>query len=137
MGQILSERHRNNYPLTCLKLVRFVELTEDGKKSTIETRVKQINEFLRKKHGDSAKLIKIETKQTAEETVRFLNKTIRSIRDEPETITTFVIELYEELVRIKDGDYRGIHNDIEVALEVVPNSSIRRIVSLCRSNKLR
>ena len=137
MGQILSERHRYDYPLNCLKMDKFVELTEDGKKSTIETRVEQINEFLRKKHGDSAKLIKIETEKIDEETVIFLNKTIRSIRDEPETNSTFVIELYEELVRINDGDYRGIHNDIEIALEVVPNPSIRRIVSLCRNNKLR
>lgn len=137
MGQILTQRHRHDYPINCLKLDRFVGLTEDGKKSTIKTRVEQINEFLRKKHGDSAKLIKIETKQTAEETVRFLNRIIRSIRDEPETNITFVIELYEELVRINDGDYSGIHNDIETALEVIPNSSIRRIVSLCRNNKLR
>ena len=137
MGQILSERNRNDYPLNCLKMNTFVELTEDGKKSTIETRVNQINEFLRKKHGDSAKLINIQTEKTDEETVRFLNKTIRSLRDEPETMSTFVRELYKELVRVNDGDYSGIHNDIEIALEVVPNPSIRRIVSLCRNNKLR
>ena len=130
MQELISKRSRFSYPLHTINVNEFTKLDDGEKKNQIKLKL----EALEKAKIDG--LAKVKTEDTSENNLRALNRIIRKIRS-GDTETSIVVELYETIVELR-GNTKKIHWEIHEALEgQVKISSIRRILSELRNDKLR
>ena len=88
-----------------------------------------------KKNHETGLKIELGKKPTSEQSVRYLNRIIKTMRGEV-TATSIVVEVYRTIVNIGQDD-KHVHRLIYKTLDgQVPISSIRRILSQYRNGKL-
>jgi len=119
------------YPLHLVRPETFNKFSETKKQKVISSKVSALQEIINEKNLADVK-IELGEKNTPSQNMTILNQIVQTIRGDPKTKTNRVIELYENLVKKNNGDYKKIHKEITKKLVDVPEPSVRRILSLHR-----
>ena len=120
------------YPLHLVRPETFKKFSEHKKQKVISSKVSALQEIINEKNLVDKVKIELGEQNTPSQNMTILNQIVQTIRGDSETKTNRVIELYENLIKKNNGDYKSIHKEITKKLIDVPEPSVRRILSLHR-----